>query len=223
MYYADYEYGYDKYKRTLEIGTMGSPVRKFTYLSNYIKQEWQVPDREHNFISGRDGVFAEIVFEDGNPQPNIVYIHTNYLGSVQVITDQNGNKLEEYAFDPWGKMRDPDDWSLDKDPNSCIWFEYICYRGYTGHEYLPEFELIDMKARLYDPVVGQFLSPDNYVQAPEYSQNFNRYAYCLNNPMKYTDPSGDFFFSALPGVGAIINAACWGAVWGAGTSAISYT
>jgi hypothetical protein len=39
------------------------------------------------------------------------------------------------------------------------------------------------------------LSPDNYVQAPDFSQNFNRYSYVLNNPLKYTDPSGDFWLS----------------------------
>ncbi|MGA1865462.1 MAG: hypothetical protein ACMUHX_10400, partial [bacterium] len=37
----------------------------------------------------------------------------------------------------------------------------------------------------------QFLSPDNYIQDPDFTQNFNRYTYCINNPLKYTDPSGD--------------------------------
>lgn len=38
-----------------------------------------------------------------------------------------------------------------------------------------------MNARLYHPVVGRFLSPDPYVQAPDFSQNYNRYSYVLNN------------------------------------------
>ena len=66
-------------------------------------------------------------------------------------------------------------------------------RGYTGHEMLPEFGLINMNGRLYDPVLGRFLSPDNYVQMPDFSQSFNRYAYCINNPLKYNDPSGELF------------------------------
>lgn len=37
------------------------------------------------------------------------------------------------------------------------------------------------------------MSPDNYVQMPDNSQNFNRYSYCLNNPLKYIDPSGNLF------------------------------
>ena len=50
-----------------------------------------------------------------------------------------------------------------------------------------------MNGRLYDPYLARFLSPDNYVQMPDFSQSFNRYSYCLNNPLKYTDPSGELF------------------------------
>lgn len=58
-----------------------------------------------------------------------------------------------------------------------------------------------MNGRMYDPIVGRFLSPDPYVQAPTNLQNFNRYSYCLNNPLKYTDPSGEWIHIL---VGAII-------------------
>lgn len=44
--------------------------------------------------------------------------------------------------------------------------------------------------RVYDPIVGRFLNVDPYVQFPMQSNSFNRYSYCLNNPLKYTDPSG---------------------------------
>jgi hypothetical protein len=49
-----------------------------------------------------------------------------------------------------------------------------------------------MNARLYDPALGRFLAPDPYVQNPDFSQNFNRYSYCLNNPLRYTDPTGEW-------------------------------
>ena len=50
-----------------------------------------------------------------------------------------------------------------------------------------------MNGRVYDPMLGMFLSPDNYVQMPDFTQNFNRYSYAsyaLNNPLVYIDPSG---------------------------------
>ncbi|HSW57842.1 MAG TPA: RHS repeat-associated core domain-containing protein, partial [Dehalococcoidales bacterium] len=45
-------------------------------------------------------------------------------------------------------------------------------------------------ARYYDPQIGRFISADTIVQSPANPQSFNRYSYCLNNPLKYTDPSG---------------------------------
>ena len=63
-------------------------------------------------------------------------------------------------------------------------------RGYTGHEQLPTFGLINMNGRCYDPVTSSFLSVDAYVQSPESAQGFNRYSYCQNNPLRYTDPTG---------------------------------
>ena len=41
-----------------------------------------------------------------------------------------------------------------------------------------------------NPVIGRVLSPDIFVQAPGYTQSYNRYSYCMNNPLRYTDPSG---------------------------------
>ena len=66
----------------------------------------------------------------------------------------------------------------------------ITTRGYTGHEHLEALDLINMDGRIYDPKLGQFLSADIVVQNAGNSQSYNHYSYCLNNPLKYTDPSG---------------------------------
>ncbi len=47
-----------------------------------------------------------------------------------------------------------------------------------------------MNGRIYDPLLGRFLSADILVQSPGSLQSFNRYSYCANNPLTYTDPSG---------------------------------
>jgi len=49
-----------------------------------------------------------------------------------------------------------------------------------------------MNGRMYDTDLRRFLSPDNYVQDPTNTQNYNRYQYGYNNPLKYSDPSGEF-------------------------------
>lgn len=110
----------------------------------------------------------------------IYYINKDNLGSIVNAYDQNGEKVFEATYDAWGKQTV----ALNK---------IGLYRGYCGHEMLNDFDIINMNGRLYDSVLGRFLSPDNYVQMPDNSQNFNRYSYCLNNPLKYTDPSGNWF------------------------------
>ena len=109
------------------------------------------------------------------------------------------------------------------------------HRGCMWHEMLNEFCLINMNGRVYDPVLGRFLSPDKYVQEGDNSQNYNSYSYCLNNPLKYADPSGNVFvlddFIAITAMGAMMgamNAAMsdkpiWkGALLGAASTAATY-
>jgi RHS repeat-associated protein len=61
--------------------------------------------------------------------------------------------------------------------------------GYTGQR-SEGFGLYDYNARYYSPGLGRFVSADTIVPEPANPQNFNRYAYGLNNPLRYTDPSG---------------------------------
>ena len=73
---------------------------------------------------------------------------------------------------------------------------------------LTEYGLINMNGRLYDPLLGRFLSTDNFVQEPGSTQSFNRYSYCLNNPLKYNDPSGEIpAFIVAAAIGGILNVA----------------
>ena len=99
------------------------------------------------------------------------------MGSVVKLTDNAGTEVFKASYDVWGRRTVA---------NNTFKF----HRGYTGHEHLDEFKLIDMNGRMYDPLLARFLSPDPFVQMPDFSQNFNRYTYCLNNPLIYTDPSG---------------------------------
>jgi RHS repeat-associated protein len=69
---------------------------------------------------------------------------------------------------------------------------YFGGRGYTGHEHLNGFGLINMNARLYDPMLARFLAPDPFVGSGM-TNDFNRYIYCGNNPLMYTDPSGEYY------------------------------
>jgi len=69
-----------------------------------------------------------------------------------------------------------------------------------------------MNGRTYDPWLGRMLQPDNYVQAAGYLQNYNRYSYALNNPLRYDDPTGEIWHIVIgAAVGGVINWATHGA------------
>lgn len=107
----------------------------------------------------------------------------------------------KFAYDPWGRRRNPDNWA--ENDNRTTW---LVNRGYTGHEHLDAFGIINMNGRVYDPLTASFFSPDPYVQAPDNWMSFNRYSYCLNNPLIYTDPNGEFWWYVVAGIiGGTIN------------------
>ena len=118
----------------------------------------------------------------------MLYTYTDNQGSLLALTDASGTVLEKYAYDPWGARRNPTDWTL-KDTRT----KWITNRGYAGHEHLDAFGIINMNGRVYDPLTAQFFSPDPFIQAPDNWLNYNRYGYCMNNPLKYTDPLGYYF------------------------------
>ena len=114
------------------------------------------------------------------------------LGTIVLtILSVHGQTVRQsMAYDAWGALRNPstgEAYAPDAQP------ELLLGRGYTGHEHLPEFGLVNMNARLYDPALGRFLNPDPEVQLPDITQSYNRYSYCLNNPLRYADPTGMFF------------------------------
>lgn len=128
------------------------------------------------------------------------YVLKDNLGSWNVITDEKGNVVQELSFDAWGNIRNGDTWSGSFDGD--VLYDY----GFTGHEHLYDFGVVNMNGRIYDPQMSMMLSPDNNMQMPECSQNFNRYSYCLNNPLRYKDPSGEWIEELITGlVGGVTN------------------
>ncbi|SMN12661.1 Rhs family protein [Bathymodiolus heckerae thiotrophic gill symbiont] len=85
-------------------------------------------------------------------------------------------------------------------------------RGFTGHEHIDEMGFIHMNGRVYDPSIGRFLSADTYIQDPYNTQSYNRYSYVINNPLKYTDPSGNFFGIVLGLISAVATKAMIAAI-----------
>lgn len=108
-------------------------------------------------------------------QTVVKYIHTDALGSVVVVTDQNRNVLERREYEPYGAQLTP---AVQDGP------------GYTGHVQDAATELTYMQQRYYDPLCGCFLSVDPVTAYDNPVSQFHRYRYSNNNPYKFTDPDG---------------------------------
>jgi RHS repeat-associated protein len=120
---------------------------------------------------------------------NYRYLSSDGLGSPAAVTNGEGDAVALISHNPFGspEMLRHDDENVRA--------------SFTGHEH-DSTGLINMRGRMYDAAVGRFLTPDPLVQAPGYSQNWNRYSYVFNSPLYFTDPSGfeaTYDVSSLPG------------------------
>ncbi|MBO4827123.1 MAG: hypothetical protein J5506_07830 [Prevotella sp.] len=226
---ATFEYGPDgeRWKCTVTnihyfLGQRRTDVCRSTYAGDYEEIYHSLltdyPGTAKHYNLGHGVIYWKHLSQPTLPQQpqtvktRVLYACTDNLGSIMRLVDGQGNVVFKATYDAWG--------------NQTIQTDSLGYRrGFTGHEHIPEFGLINMNGRLYDPATAAFLSPDNYVQLPFNSQSFNRYSYCLNNPLKYTDPSGELFgiddaflaFALINMTSSMVQAAYnGGSVWKAG-------
>ena len=191
-YYMDFVYGADHQRIKTELkNSSGNSLIKQKYFIDNLEIEKNADNlyRKLFYIYATTGIVG--IYEMKSTGINKMhYVYTDHLGSYNVITDASGNVEEQLSFDAWGRRRNATDWSYTNMSTT-----FLFDRGFTGHEHLDVFNLINMNGRMYDPLVGRFLSPDNYTQSAT-TQGLNRYSYCLNNPLAYTDPSGYLAYGA---------------------------
>ncbi|QSQ22933.1 VCBS repeat-containing protein [Pyxidicoccus parkwayensis] len=139
------------------------------------------------YVAGPERVVAQVEWTDV-PTPGttvVAYLHLDHLGSVESVTTDGGMVVAHHKYDPFGLRKNPTNPALP-----FIGSATNLRLGFTGHEEDDEVGLINMKGRMYDPKLARFLSPDPVVQAPFFGQSLNRYSYVLNNPLRFTDPTG---------------------------------
>ncbi|MBI4356236.1 MAG: RHS domain-containing protein [Candidatus Omnitrophica bacterium] len=119
--------------------------------------------------------------EAASSQRKIYYFHPDHLGSTTLVTDEQGQVVQEVQYKPYGEV-----YAQAGAVN--------LPHKFTGQRHDASTGLYYYNARYYDPQLGRFTQPDAFVQAPTDPQTLNRYAYARNNPVKFIDPSGHFFF-----------------------------
>jgi RHS repeat-associated protein len=192
LYSLSITYGPDQQRVKNVFGKNGDVIKTKYYSPGFEKEVTASTTREISYISSPYGLVAINIRQ--NSADSLYFVDTDHLGSILSLLRNNGTQAAEYSYDEWGRRRRPTNWTLyDSIP-------YIGFidRGYTGHEHYDIFGLIDMNGRVYDPVIGRFLSPDPFIQAPDFTQSYNSYSYCFNNPLNYTDPSGNVAAVTIP-------------------------
>lgn len=118
------------------------------------------------------------------------YYRKNILGDVIEIYNNLGNLQCRYVYDAWGnhKVYNAIGSEIGAEVLNIGNVNSIRYRGYYWDK---EFGLYYLQSRYYDPMLGRFISADSveYLQ-PDSVSGLNLYAYCGNNPVMYTDPTG---------------------------------
>lgn len=196
-----YDGNYDRRKMTLKSTGKTTPDLVRYYMGGCYERDEKADGTVTDRIYLNGGYYdapAVLIREKGVTK--LHFILRDYLGSITAVVGPDKSIVQELSYDAWGNLRNP---ATQKVYSQGEIPELLLGRGYTGHEHLPWFGLVNMNARLYDPVVGRFISPDPFVQLFDFSQNYNRFAYCLNNPMLYNDKDGKFFWAAVI-VGAVI-------------------
>ncbi|WP_291582855.1 FG-GAP-like repeat-containing protein [Bacteroides sp.] len=189
-YLLNITYGPDRQRWKSVLKKNNIVTRTTVYAGDYEKITENGVTKGLYYISGDDGLVAVCVKEPGQSDKTY-YAYKDHLGSIMTLAEISGDEVFKASYDVWGKRTVT---------NNTFKF----HRGYTGHEHLDEFQLIDMNGRMYDPLLARFLSPDPFVQMPDFSQSFNRYSYCVNNPLIYTDPDGEFWHIVI---GAVVGGA----------------
>lgn len=206
-YDAAFIYGPDDHRKHMRIEQNGEVFQERYYIGQGLYEEDLNANKwtEICFVPTPAGIELIALSEKGTSSVDVLATIKDHIGSIICLTDLQGTVIEEYRYDPWGLRRDVASGSIYYSPNSSgsIWVGEF-YRGFTAHEHLDCFGLINMNGRLYDPLLGRMLSTDLFVQNIENTQSFNRYTYSYNNPLRYTDPNGEV---AIPLIFAAVNVA----------------
>ena len=139
------------------------------YINQYYEKSLTTEEETtHYYLGGR-----QIAYNRGG---TLTYVHQDHLTGTSLTTGSTGTEKSKVKYFPFGDCRNSTgNVTTDK--------------LFTGQR-LDQTGLYFYNARYYDATIGRFISADPIVPDPFNPQSLNRYSYCLNNPLKYIDPSG---------------------------------
>jgi RHS repeat-associated protein len=184
------EYKYDALGRRFSKQLPNSsthPLTSYYHAGNQVIEERDGSDnvlKQYIYGNGIDEVIRVDINDSGNFTP--YYFHTNGIGSVTAITDQNGQLVERISYDLYGMPTFTDYKTDPQNPqvvgSSVIGNELL----FQGRRFEKETNLVYFRARYFDPIMGRFLSVDPM----GYQDSMNLYQAFWMNPVNFVDPLG---------------------------------
>jgi RHS repeat-associated protein len=154
-------------------GTVDSTTT--TYLGNYFEWTTSTSNMKKYYYTG--GTKVGMRTGEGTGTTGLNWLLGDHLGSTAITASSAGGKLAEVRYKAWGEDR----YTSGSTPTT---FRFTGQRQESG------IGLYFYNSRFYDSSLGRFSQPDTIVPQPGNVLAWDRYAYTLNNPVRYTDPSG---------------------------------
>ena len=136
-----------------------------------------------DFIYDTNGTVSAMRYVSGNTD-TLYYFVTTYAGDVAAIYSESGDMLAEFCYDAWGNFT----YANAPTPGSPLDLSTFRYRGYI---YDNETEFYYVLSRYYDSSINRWISADSRISGVSGNiLGYNLFAYCMNNPVNMTDPTG---------------------------------
>ena len=116
------------------------------------------------------------------------FVTTNKQGDVLGLYSENGNLKVSYEYDAWGNCTVKD--AAGNAITSTVHIGNVNPIRYRGYYYDNDLGLYYLQSRYYDATIGRFINADGYVTTGQGILGFNMYAYCMNNPVMFSDLTG---------------------------------
>lgn len=202
----DYDGDAQRIRMRMYYNNWGNPYIQYTHCYPSDNTEL-VCDRNGsytwNYYAGGDYYTAKAVQRvHMTPSDTLYQIYRDNLGSVVMYANHTGGSYR-YYYSPWGTRLAGASSEASCALGQCPAGPFT--RTYTGHEELWQFGLLNANARLYNPYIGRFISPDPLLNSEGGPLDFNPYVYARNNPYRYIDRDGEWFLLALALAGGIYN------------------
>ena len=138
------------------------------------------------------GFYYDTNLNDSNPGTKYYYV-CNAQGDVLQLRDHTNAPVANYYYDSWGKLLG----ITDANGNAITAFNSVAVLNpirYRGYFYDTETGFYYLNSRYYDPEIGRFINADAMIKAPGLNAlSTNMFTYCANNPILYSDSTGQWF------------------------------